>query len=389
MYKHLLAGCALAALTLAAGAANAQDFKVTISGDAEFQASFGGQKHDNNTHGVDFRNRLRLKVNPEAVGLNGALTYGALVRLRAQDKSSNENFDRAYTYASGAFGTVIAGVHTTYNDDIGAVTAPSDWRPESDVALAFVNSSKDSYGSGVGGLAAWRWDTLASVGANTKLRYQSPVISGFQFAAGYTPYSTAVRDGSIATAWSFVRDKANVNDSYEVGLKFDSADKSIKDVFGDAILRASLDYQGGKSKSVSYGAQKDLSSFQAGLQVGYQGFLVGGGVAYFGKSGLNKFDQDQAPAYTWRAGAQYTTGPYMFGVTYDYSQKDADFDTADTATTWTSGKKQAQQFGAGLSYTVAKGLVVTGEYDYVKTKNTFSNISDNANVVTLSTKLSF
>jgi len=42
-----------------------------------------------------------------------------------------------------------------------------------------------------------------------------------------------------------------------------------------------------------------------------------------------------------------------------------------------------------VNYTVAKGLDVAAEYAYVSTKNTFSDTKDKANVVTLSTKLSF
>lgn len=386
MTKLFYAGCAMAALTVAAGAAQAQDFKVTISGDAEFAAVAASQDKNTNTRGVDLRNRLRLKINPEAVGLNGALTYGALVRMRAQDKTGVENFDRAYTYVSGAFGTVIGGVHTTYNDDIGSIIAPSDWRDQTDVALSFVNASKDSYGSGVSGLAAWRWDTLDSTGANTRLRYQSPVISGLQFAVGYVPYSTAVRDQSMATAWSFNRDKANLNDVYEVGLKFDSTDKTIADKFGAAVLKASVNYQGGRSTSSTYVSQEDLSSLQAGVNIGYQGFLIGGEVVYYGKSGLSKTDISQTAAYTYRVGAQYKFGDLITGLTYDYSQKDVDFDTEGGSHI---GKKQAEQFGVGVGYTVSKGLQVFGSYDYIKTKNTYSNVSDNANVFVLETLLKF
>lgn len=389
MQKWLLLGCALTALTVTAGTANAQDFKVTISGDARFQATFGSQDRDGNSRNTDFRNRFRLVVNPEATALNGALTYGASLRLRAQDSSSTTNFDRAYTYASGAFGTVIAGTHTTFNDDIGAVTTPEDWRPESNVALAFVGASKDNYGTGIGSLDAWRWDTLSATGNNTKLRYQTPVIAGFQLGVSYTPSSTSLADGSSASNWSFRRTKAGLNDVYEVGMLFDSTDKSIADKFGAALLRASVDYQGGKQKSDALVAQKDLSALQAGVQVGYAGFSVGGGLVYLGKSGLSKSDSSTVNAYTWRAGAQYKTGPWVFGVGYDYSQKDVDFDSSSVHAGDNGDKKKAEQFSAGLNYTVAKGLDVSGEYAYVKTKNTLSNLDDKANVVTLSTVLRF
>jgi outer membrane protein OmpU len=417
MHTKFLAGCAMAALTVTAGAANAQDFKVTISGDTIFQAVAASQNQDDKTRNIDFRNRFRLNITPEATGLNGALTYGARVRMRASNSDGSENYDRAFMYFGGAFGTVIAGVNTSYNDDVGVVSAPSDWRDQSDVALSFVNAATTAtttsasirsdgtvyaagslaYGSNVNRLSAWRWDTLAATGNNTKLRYQSPVISGVQFAAGYTPASGAVRNQGFISGWSFARGETDVTDAWEVALKFDSSDKSIKDVFGDAVLRASFDYQGGKSNSnAATGGigQHDLAAYQGGIQVGYAGFLVGGGLVSYGKSGLNKNDVEATNAYTWRVGAQYTTGPLMVGVTYDYSQKDVDLDTADSvanqlAVSGTRGKKRAEQFGVGVAYTLSKGLDLYAEYDYVKTKNTYSNLADKANVVTLSTRIKF
>lgn len=386
--QKLLLGGALSVLTLYAGAIQAQDFKVTLSGDAEFQGTFGSQDKDKNTRSVDFRNRFRFTVNPEAIGLNGALTYGAKVRVKAESNSGSATFDRAYTYVKGAFGTVMGGNNTTYNDDV-AVGAPGDWRPESDVALAFVNSG-NSYSSARSDLEAWRLDTLDPTGSNTNVRYQSPFISGVQVGVGFTPNSGSDGlDSSTASGWTFNRSKAGLTNAYEVGLLFDSSDKSIADKFGAAVLRASFAYMGGEVKSSGLISRKDLQAFQAGIQGGYAGFTLGGGLVYQGKSGLASDDGKAVNAYSWRVGAQYQTGPLAFGVGYDYAQKDVDLGAATTRVGDTGQKKTSQQIGAGLNYTVAKGLDVAAEYDYVKTKNTFSDISDKANVVTVSTKLAF
>jgi outer membrane protein OmpU len=390
MLKRFLAGSAVAALTLSAGAAAAQDFKVTISGDFEFMAAAGSQKKDSNTRSVDFRNRFRLWINPEAVGLNGQLTYGAKTRLKVESSNSSSTSDRAFVYAKGAFGTVSAGENTTYNDDIGAVTAPNDWRPETDTALAFVGSSQEAYsGTSANGLSAWRWDTLDSTGSNNTLRYETPYISGVQLGIAYTPSADNIRDTGNTTTWSFNRSKGGLTDAYEVGIRFDSTDKTIADKFGGVALKASADYQGGtiRSQSSSLTKLEDLQAFQGGLSVGYAGFTVGGGIVYYGTSGLSKTDVKQTDAYTWRVGAQYQTGPWAMGVSYDNSVKDVDFDTLGT--TSNGGSKKAQQYSTGVGYNVAKGLDLSLEYDYVKTRNTFADVKDDANVVVLSTHLSF
>jgi len=387
--KKMLLGGAMSILTLYAGALQAQDFKVTLSGDAQFQASFGGQDKDTDKRSVDFRNRVRLTVNPEAVALNGALTYGAKVRLKAESTAGTTTYDRAYTYAKGAFGTVTAGTNTTYNDDV-AISAPGDWRPESDVALAFAGVAGDGYSSAAGGLEAWRWDTMDPTGSNTNVRYQTPFISGLQFGASFTPNSGSDGlDDSRASGWTFNRSKAGLTNAYEVGLLFDSSDKSIADKFGGAVLRASFGFMGGQVKAADLTSLKDLTAFQGGIQGGYAGFTLGGGLVYQGKSGLSKSDVDAVDAYSWRVGAQYQTGPLTFGVGYDYAQKDVDLGTGAVRAGDTGEKKTSQQIAAGLSYTVAKGLDVSAEYAYVSTKNTLSDLKDKANVVTVSTKLAF
>lgn len=387
MSMRFWTSCASAAVLLGAGAAYGQDFKVTISGDAEFQAVAGSQKRNSGSRDVDFRNRFRLIVNPEATGLNGALTYGGAVRILAANGDGTAGYDRAYTYVKGSFGTLIGGLHTTYNDDVGAATAPNDWRTQSAAALSFVNASARYSGTDTRKLAAWRWDTLSPTGNNTRLRYQTPFISGFQVGASFTPAAGNLRDQGTNSGWSFNRGKSGITDSYEVGLLFDSTDKSIADRFGPMSLKASVNYQGGTIRDTANVKREDLSAFQAGLAVGYGGFTVGGGAVYYGKSGLAKTDPKKVDAYTWRVGAQYQWGAWTTGVGYDYSQKDVDFDTLGATAGF--GKKQAEQFGAGVRYTVAKGFDVAAEYDHVKTRNTLSGRKDNADVVILSTKLSF
>lgn len=388
MRRILLIGCAATALGL--GTAAAQDFKVKISGDAAFQAILAKQGKDANSRSTDFRNRFRVVVNPEAVGFDGALTYGAVGRLISESKDGTEGYDRAYVYGRGAFGTVKAGTINSYSDE-NPLSAPNDWRPAENAmmgALAFVNSSNDHYGKTTGGLSAWRWSNQISTGSNTKLRYDSPIMKGIQLALSYTPVAPGIEKGTN-TGWTFNRSTRGLADTYEVGLRFDSTNKTFDGAFGNYVLQAGVNYHAGKLNESATVSQNDLSALQAGLRVGYGGFRIGVGYLSYGKSGLYKTDGGQVDAYTWRVAAQYGDGPLTMGVGYDSSQKDVDFDSGTTHAGDRGEKKTADQFDVGLTYVVTKGLKLSAEYAYITTKNTYSNLKDNAHAVVLTTSLSF
>lgn len=412
MYKYLLTGCAAAALSLSAGVAAAQDFKVTLSGNVLFQAAIASQDRRANTRSVDFRDRFRLWINPEAVGLDGALTYGAKVQLLYAGVSSANidtnvgntiaSFDHAFTYLKGAFGTVQLGVQDTYSDDFngtasGLIQRPTSYQAKDDAAFSFVGGSRDARyaGADAGRLASWRDSSLLVGDANslsggvypTAVRYATPFVFGFQAAVQYAP-------SSAESGWNFLRgtnavangSTTNFQDAYEVGLLFNSKDKTIADKFGDAYLLAAFDYQHAKN---GYAGKSDFDAYQLGLNVGYQTFVLGGAYQTYGKSGLFNVDQNKVSRYSWNFGAQYTYGAFVFGTGYQYAQRDVDYIEGTAAATSNVGKKTSQGIFTGVKYTVAKGLDVYGEYDYVQNKNTMNRNKDSANVVVLSTKVTF
>lgn len=403
MYKYLLTGCAAAALSLSAGAASAQDFKVTLSGNVLFQAAYAGQDAHANTRSVDFRNRFRLWINPEAVGLGGALTYGAKVQVLFTNNDGTSSFDHAFTYLKGAFGTVQLGVQDTYSDDFngtasGLIQRPTSYQAKDDAAFGFVGASRDARytAADASRLASWRDSSLLVGDANsisggvypTAIRYTTPFVYGLQAAVQYTP-------SSAESEWSFTRGRnavangstTNFEDAFEAALLFNSKDKTIADKFGDAVLLAAFDYQHAKN---GYAGKSDFNAYQFGVNVGYQAFVLGGAVQYFGKSGLSNADQNQVDRYSWNFGAQYTYGDFVFGTGYQYAQRDVDYVEGTAAVAIGHiGKKTSQGVLTGVKYTVAKGLDLFAEYDYLQNKNTFSGYKDNASVVVLSTKITF
>lgn len=384
MNKYLLAGCAAAALTLGSGIAAAQDFKVTLSGEAKFQAMGASQDKNNGTRSVDFRNRFRFTVNPEATAFNNALTYGARVLVKNENNGTT-SFEAAYLYGQGAFGKVYLGTVTSFNDDNGGVTRPADFLTEDDGMLGFVAASAATdatgtrlYNGNTGTLNAWRWKTVALGDQASKIRYDSPFIYGLKLGLAYTPSSSGSLD-----AWDWNRDKVRAfTDIFEAGLLFNSTDVTVADKFGAAVVKASIDYQTAKNGNpvVAGVGYEDWNAYQAGLNVGYAGFTVGGHYVYLGKSGLYKADVQQNKAYSYGVGAQYVTGPWKVGLGYNYSEADAQvFQVAGSG----DGKKSTAQFTTGVMYNVAKGLDVGLNYSYVKTKNTNTTLatSDNASIV--------
>jgi len=381
MYKYLLTGCAAAALTMGASVASAQDFKVTLSGDAKFVATITSQKNDTNSRSVDFRNRFRMWVNPEAKGLDGALTYGARVRTLYQGTTADNTavtFDRAHTYLSGAFGTVLLGNLSSYSDDWTArgstsLQRPSDWATDDDVSISLFNAGSTANGSG---LTATRQKTLTIAGTGTSARYTSPFISGVQVSAGYSPTSN---DNN----WNFDRVGTAVRqDAGEFAIMFKSDDKSIADKFGAAYVQALFDYQFA-SNGVS--TSKDWSGYHAGLILGYENFRIGGGYVNQGTSGQSKTDIDLNDRFGINVGAQYSFGDFLFGAGYNYTQVDNN--------NATRGKVQTEYYSAGVRYALARGLNLFADYNYVTVKNTnpalLTNKKDNANVFTTAINISF
>lgn len=369
MNKFLLAGCAAAALSLGAGMAAAEDFKVTLSGEAKFQAYAVSQDKDTGMRSTDFRNRFRFDVNPEAVGLNGALTYGAKVKVKNEDSDAKTSFENNYIYASGAFGKVYFGNLASFNDDNGGVTRPASFLSEDDGFLGVLAADNAAYGSGATQLEAFRWKTATLGDQATKFRYDTPFMAGIKVGVGYTPSSS----GSV-DAWGWQRSETrDIQDVFEIGVFFDSTDKSIADKFGGAVVKASLDYQ---TADNGLNNREDYDFWQAGLNVGYAGFTFGGHYVYQGESNLLKTDVDKTNAYSYGVGAQYETGPWKMGIGYNYAVKDASYSSSMT------GKKTSDYVSAGVMYNVAKGLDVSLDYAYVQTENTAVSPKndDNANV---------
>ncbi|ANC90467.1 porin [Azospirillum humicireducens] len=384
MNRYLLAGAAAAALALGAGAANAQaKFDVKIGGDAYFEAGYVDQDVDSNLRSTEFRNRMRINIIPSAKADNG-LEYGARMRLRANSGGSRQtDADRAYLYAQGTFGQVRMGVTNSFNDET-YVTASMDYLKLGayDDITAWINLPSATAGSSANIITGNSLvnPSLAQDGNATKIVYFSPRFAGLQLGASYTPRNDSSNTDVSRTKPSVTGSVNNSNGTFsdlvEIGANYNNT-------FGGVTVKASAGYFWGQAASNVAGSNyKDLNAWQAGLNVGYAGFTLGGSYIDYGKSGQN----ERTGVFTettrnWTVGAQYTTGPIVVGANYKNGTDGGDLSTR--------GKRELQVYEIGVGYTVAPGLTVQAQYDYFDLNNDASAADDKGNVVLLRSILAF
>lgn len=351
MNRYLLAGCAAVALAMGSGAANAQaKFEVRIGGDAYFEAGYVDQDQDANERDTEFRSRFRLNIVPSAKADNG-LEYGGRIRIRANNADGTMDADRALIFVAGSFGRVEMGVRNSYNDD-SYVSRPIDFHFLGIVDSALTFAGAPSQGS-LAELA------LTPNGNATKLVYLSPRFSGFQLGASYTPRN----DGSdFGSSVDRAERTGELHDIWEIGFNYTGT-------FSGVSLAASGAYMGGEVQGTGL---EDLTAWQLGAQVGYAGFILGGGYTNRGETGQASnalYNEDQE---VWAVGIQYTTGPIVAGFGYTHGS-----DVGASAATL--GDREQDYYTVGVSYTVAPGLSVGLEYSYIELENDEGGAANTAN----------
>lgn len=380
MNRYLLAGCAAVALAMGAGAANAQaKFEVKVGGDAYFEAGYVSQDLDTGLRSTEFQNRFRVNIIPTAKADNG-LEYGGRVRIRAAGANTNVTGDRAYIFAQGGFGQVRLGVTNSFNDET-YTSAPTDYLPLAlvDRVVNWIGGAPGTAGAQIGGgavpysgadvnggvvagvnAASIVWPSLTPEANATKIVYFSPRFAGLQLGASYTPRNDSVNQDvdrlKLATTAN-AGFTSNFQDLIEVGANYSNT-------FAGFTVKGSAGYFWGDAlgRGVAGDRYEDLNAWQAGAQIGYAGFAVGGSYTDFGKSGQNKI----AGNYTedtrnWTAGVQYTTGPIVVGFNYKFG--------TDPGSMTLPGSRRLNVYEVGAGYTVAPGLTLQAQYDYYEAKS--------------------
>ena len=376
-----------AGLAVWAGGAAAQtppNFKVTIGGDAYFEAGFIDQKRDTGLRSTEFRNRMRLVIIPSAKADNG-LEYGGRLRIRANNADRTTDADRAFVFAQGGFGTLRAGVMNGYDDDVHLfMQSPVDWRMLTiyNEPFAYLSSTTANGVATNADLpfnkAGFDWNDYNLIENNaTKFLYSTPRIAGFQFGVDFTPRNDSsntdvnrvkLGSGSATATTTF-------QNMLEAGLNY-------SDTLGGVGVKAFISSMTGSAVNTPTVSYRDLRVWHAGGQLSYGVWSAGVGYMDVGTSGLSKAPgivADRTRAVN--AGLQYNDNRIAAGFHYQHGQ--------DAGNPALPGKRTVDAYMIGALYTIAPGLLAGGEYTLFRSRSDTAGRDDRGSVVLLHTALIF
>jgi hypothetical protein len=363
MKKFLLGTTALATAGLIAGVAgdataadvahgqSGQRIKVGIGGYHQQWGVYSSQHINTNDQNGGVNTKIKTmpvdeKHNSEIcfIGestLDNGITFGINVQLEANTEA--DQIDESYLYIQGdSLGRIILGdennagylLHVTAPDggisiDSGDMVNSAFWAntgitSQLNTALATTNLRFGDNDSG-------------------KFTYISPRFAGFQIGASYIPeFEPGGGDTNTsiykARGTAFGPTKDSTRNGVGAGLNF-------SENFGGFGVQASVGWLGAET------SDNDLSAGNAGLQVSYAGFSLGGAVnkAFSGSqtvaAGNNGSEVSEYDSWSYIGGAAYEVGPYKIGISYmrgvadglSNINKQARLDQANISGTYTLG----------------------------------------------------
>lgn len=400
---------ALLSAVIACGVASAAsaDVKVTLGGSLDTQFGVVKQKnaftHAHATPNAKHRlnslnNSGDIRVNVDGTMENSDLKYGGLMKFNANtsdakgfsvptspaevETSVDTNvLQQAMMYVETPFGKVELGSTggVAQAMKVGAPqVASNDWMyyvaPQTSTGalarLSFLQSA-DLF-----------TNSEALVGTKTlnanKVNLYTPKYMGFMLGLTYTP-DLAVR-GTSTSAMSATKFASASNVSYkdvfQGGVSYDNT-------FNDVNVKAALLGETGKSKlhPTAVAKQRKLQAYEAGLQVSYMGFGLGGSYGSHGKSAALKSDVLKESKY-WTIGASYAYGPASASLSYMDSSK-------GIAGQVRANKLRTTSFG--VDYKVAEGFVPYASVTNFKMKDraTAATSANSGNIYLVGSKLNF
>ncbi len=325
--KKLLLGATALAVISSAGAAFAQGAPATTVTTNNFNARIGGFMtlglgyidSDQHKAEVEIVNNSEVVFNFTLTSDNG-LTFGAKAEI--ENNGGPTTSDEYVGWVEGFFGRVEVGAEDGAHDRLGgrgagatAVTAAA-----AETGLLFDYAAGES--------TAVPTPRGTDTGDDLKVTYFTPRFAGFQAGASYSngaegPTST---DGSNGG-----------REAYELGANY-------KNSFGGVSLDIGAGYTSfNDPQNARFGGRAGDDSYTVVGNVGFAGFTVGG---LWGVSSYQTGDDDEG----FGVGANYATGPWLFGVQYSEMV----------------GGVKEDDYGVslGVDYALAPGVTVGGVLEY-------------------------
>jgi outer membrane protein OmpU len=213
---------------------------------------------------------------------------------------------------------------------------------------------------------------IPNSGDATKVMYLTPRFAGFQAGISYTPESDSQAQNVVA-----FENTSTYEDWIEGGINYTGEFSGFSVALGATVSSAS-----GRDLGTRL---EDFTAWNVGAQVGFGGFLLGGGYVdaddFNVPTGATGVDQS-----VWHAGLTYTAGPVAVGASY----MDAE-GYKGAGGTYASDYKA---YGLGAAYTIAPGLVVQSDLMWIDeevraTPNAGPTFSNEGYVLILGTRLDF
>lgn len=386
MKKILLATTALATAALVAGAAGdaaaqeytskaAERIKMGISGYHQ-QWGVGVSQDIKDTGSNSIKtNPIDQKHNSEIcfIGqttLDNGLTVGVNVQMEAN--TSGDQIDESYLFLQGpSMGQIILGdennagylLHVSAPD--GGIVLDSGDFVNID---AWVNTGISSYFDTPVGTTNLRLTDNDS----GKFTYITPRFAGLQAGVSFIPQTESGGDDNNGAY--YVR---NANAGFQ-GTQVATARSRYKNgwaggvnytqSFGNIGVQSSLGamyFDRGKQKPIGKNGS-DLFAWNAGLQLSYAGFSVGG--AYMDSPNKNTVQTQNTTVgtyslggYSWTVGAAYEFGPYKIGLDYMYGQSNGVIASTNAAMVNNLGNDQSlKQAVLSGTWTMGPGIRLVG-----------------------------
>lgn len=360
MKKYLVATTALLSAVIA------------MPAHAELNLDLGGHFRgygvyaDDNTAGAREFGLVRdteVHFTGEATSDNG-LTVGVHYETVLGD--TNLESDEAYAYFAGNWGRVNLG-----KEDGAAYLLQ--------VAAPSADSNVDGLRTNIQGIntlgAALDYDH-ADFRGSQRVTYLTPKFSGFQAGVSYATDDSDVATGGGTGVTGLGFDTANdFENMWEAGVRWDGEFEGFGLSAGAGYSTAEV--QALPAAAVAGDFAGDVDTWNAGLNVAFSGFSVGG--AYL-NSQTDVFTgaatQDEAETDTWVIGAAWDNGPYHVGASYLNSE----LEVAGVST-------EADRYTVGAGYTYGPGMSFRGAVAFGDTE--VAGVDEDFTQVTVGTDIQF
>lgn len=341
MKRVLLGTTALVAAGFIAGQAQA-GFDVTVNGnmynaygfvDQDDGAGESGDNRQNQAINSDYEVHFRIKQT-----LDNGITVGG--RIELEGFTSGDQIDERWIYFRGGFGEVRIG------DEDDARKLKSYTAPDPAGFMFGVNSPYFTFQSLASGQVISSNTTVANLeNDSAKIIYFTPSFSGFQLVASYAPDGTQDRTG-FGTGGT--QDPGRVSNAISVGADWSGE-------FSGVTIGAGGGYSLGSAET----SDDDPSIWQAGVNVGFAGFTIGGSVTVgdeTGTTGFSGYSANEATVYD--VGVTYKIDAVTVGIGWSHGEYEQ---TSDGET------DELDFVNLGAGYQLGEGILLAafvGWFDY-------------------------